>query len=177
MKKVEEMSIENMQRYFRGIERLKRSFGRSYRLFWPLRTLSPFSPTRITLNIGVLLSWLFLISWLIFKADSLEGLVFLLAKLWAVVIVISIIIGLFERHFNIKRRYRVLTAPGYYHQTQHTPPPDQPTRHPSLGQPTRHPPPGQPTRHPPPDQPPGYPLHAQEDFVRYGKEFLRRILK
>lgn len=114
MKKVNDMSVQDMEGYFRNVERLKRVFHRSYRIFWPFVTFSPFSPSRIVLNFGVMMSWVYLLIWAVQGASSPENLFSSLAGLWITVLVMYLLIGLIERHYRIKRRYRQLTGSRFH---------------------------------------------------------------
>jgi len=61
MKRVEDMSVEEMEGYFKHVDKIVKIFGKSYRIFWPFNIFSPFSPTRIILNFGVLFTWIYIL--------------------------------------------------------------------------------------------------------------------
>lgn len=106
MKRPEDMSYEEMELYLKKVDSLKRMVGQAYRIFWPFNVLSPLSLTGFLLNLGVLLSWVTVLTWLAAGMDSTERLLMTLGGLWAVVLVLSGLVGLVERHYRIKRRYR-----------------------------------------------------------------------
>jgi hypothetical protein len=106
MKSAQDMSYEEMQTYLGRVDALKRSVGQAYRIFWPFSVFSPLSFTGLLLNFGVLFSWIFVLGWLATGMDSPEELLVTLGGLWAVVLCLSAFIGLVERHYRIKRRYR-----------------------------------------------------------------------
>lgn len=107
MKRVDEMSIEEMEGYFGKVDRVVRIFGRSYRLFWPFKIFSPFSPARFLLNIGVLATWVIAINALITR-PSIEEFAIPLAQTWSVILILVFLIGVVERHVRIRIRYRRL---------------------------------------------------------------------
>ncbi len=109
MKKVDELSVGEMQRYLDRIGRIKKTIGGAYRLFWPFRTWSPFSPVRLFLNLMVLVSWGLVVHWAIVRPSSEMDLLVQLGWVWAAAVVISFILGLIERHFRIMSRYRAMT--------------------------------------------------------------------
>ncbi len=114
MKRVEDMSVEEMEGYFKHVDKIVKIFGKSYRIFWPFNIFSPFSPTRIILNFGVLFTWIYILEWAMSQGDDLTVLGEGLARLWTVILSSTFLIGLLERHFRIKIRYRVLTRQGFF---------------------------------------------------------------
>ncbi len=113
MKKVDNMSIQDMESYFRNVERIKRVFHRSYRIFWPFNAFSPFSPSRIVLNFGVIMTWISIMIWA-FQGGSQNDLISSLAGLWVIIMIIYLIIGLLERHYRITSRYRQMTGSRFH---------------------------------------------------------------
>ncbi len=111
MKKVDKMSINDMERYFYRVDRLKATIGQGYRLFWPFNVLTPYvSPTAFILDLAVLMSWFTVLSWLLSGSSAIqEGLVLPLAWLWGTTLVICFFVGLVERHIRIRHRYLQLT--------------------------------------------------------------------
>ena len=109
MKKVEELSMDQIESYLARVGRVKQFIGRGYRLFWPFGTWSPFSPVRLFLNLSILVSWGILLYWLALRPSSEMELLVQLGWMWAVVLGVTLILGLVERHFRIKSRFRALT--------------------------------------------------------------------
>jgi hypothetical protein len=107
MKRVEEMTIEEMEGYFGKVDRIVAFIGRSYRLFWPFDVFSPFSPTRFLLNCGVLATWGIAIMALLDR-PPIEETALQLGQIWVSIGFLVLIIGFFERHIRIKIRYRRL---------------------------------------------------------------------
>ena len=110
MKRVEALSVEEMEAYLARMERLKKTVGGFYRIFWPFRTWSPFSPTKLVLNLVTLISWTILVFWLAFRPYSEQSLLIIFGQLWAVTLLFCLVLGLAERHYRIKIRYRAMTA-------------------------------------------------------------------
>lgn len=108
MKRVDDMSMEEMEGYFKRVDKLFHIFGSSYRIVWPFHVFSPFSPTRILLNLGVVISWINVIVWGATNRDSPDDLGRSLAGLWVVVLALCFVVGLLERHYRIKLRYHRL---------------------------------------------------------------------
>jgi len=115
MKKVDDMSIEDMQNYLQFVDNLKRTFGGSYRIFWPFKPFIPFSPSKLMINIGVITSWYLLLFWIVAQPYSTLSFAFILIRFWSVILVIDLFILLLERHSRIKRRYRSLTRSGAWY--------------------------------------------------------------
>ena len=113
------MSIEEMENYFGFVDGFFKFFGKTYRLFWPFPVFSPFSPMRIILNIGVLFSWFFVVGWLVMERGLDEELGMFMARFWAVILFSAFVIGIFERHYRIKFRYRLMKAQRMYNRATH----------------------------------------------------------
>lgn len=109
MKKVEELTLNEIQTYLARVGRLKGAIGRGYKLFWPFNTWSPFSLARLILNVMVLVTWGLTVHWLTFRPSSQTDLLTQLGWMWAAVLAMTLLIALIERHFRIKSRYRALT--------------------------------------------------------------------
>ena len=107
MKRVDEMSIGEMERYFARIDRVKKAIGRGYRLVWPFPVLTPFSPARFLLNLGVILTWVHCIRALL-STPTLQEFAVPLARMWATVLCLTLITAALERHVRITSRYRSL---------------------------------------------------------------------
>jgi len=172
MKKVEEMDIRDIESYLKKVDTLKHISGRSYRIFWPFRILSPFSPSRTLLNIGVLVTWLYLISFLIYR-PSIEMPARAVAVLWAVILILFMIAVLIERHVKIRFRYRALQLSQqrtFWSRTQNPESSSQHTQ--QSGQSTKSAETPQ-DAHSAQEAPPFSPL----DLYAVGKDILRKLLK
>jgi hypothetical protein len=135
MKRVDDMTMEEMDRYFKRMDRIFHTIGSSYRIIWPFEVFSPLSPMRLVLNLGVILTWLTLIIWALTDLDSTASLEEGIFEIWIVTLPLAIIVGFFERHYRIKIRYHQLKSARRFHrmvppifggqrprsQNQHTP--------------------------------------------------------
>lgn len=110
MKRVDDMSVLEMQRYFERIDKVKSTVGKTYRLIWPLDGWDPyFSPVRLIFNLHVLASWLFVAYFLLTRPYSEETALLTLGRAWAYMLAFLFVLSIFERHYRIKSRYRQAT--------------------------------------------------------------------